>query len=128
MKLIIDYYQFLNEYKENLTSMVEQEVSFVELLALYSIFIGKNTQHEIVDFLQKDRSQIHRLLKQLVNKKVIVKKEHKYMLTSVGQNISNQLIESNKIIFELLNTKVDLESFHQRVKESKAILEVLLRK
>jgi len=122
MKLIIDYYQFFNEYKERLTSMIGLNVSFVELLVLYSIFIDKRTQREIVDLLQKDRSQIYRLLKKLVEKKLIMRKADRYALTSLGADLSKNLIEKNEIICNILSDEVDLKLLQETIKMTKGII------
>ncbi len=42
MKLIIDYYQFLDKYREKL-SFICQDLPFVEILVIYSLSIGKET-------------------------------------------------------------------------------------
>ncbi|GLI57409.1 hypothetical protein PM10SUCC1_29230 [Propionigenium maris DSM 9537] len=118
MKLIIEYYKFFNEYKARVTLMKDRGVSFVELIVLYSIFSKKRTQREIVDFLQKDRSQIYRVLKKLVEKKLVIKKENEYVITSLGAEVSKNLIEENEKILNILNNKVDLKSLQEKIKEA----------
>ncbi len=121
MKLIIDYYQFLDKYREKL-SLICQDLPFVEILVIYSLSIGKETRNEIVGFLQKDRSQIHRVLKKLVEKKLILKTENIYVLTPSGLSLSKELSKHNKIICNILGKGIDLRALHQTIKTAKKLL------
>ena len=124
MKLMIDYYQLLNTYKERITSMTSSNLSFVELLVLYSIFIGNETRNEIEELLQKDRSQIHRVLKKLTEKKLVIRSQKRYSLTQTGINISKELTENNEKICSALNNDIDISSLHQTVKLAKKIISI----
>lgn len=121
MKLIIDYYQFLDTYKDRLSSIC-QDLPFVEILVIYSLSIGKETRNEIVGFLQKDRSQIHRVLKKLMAKKLIVKTENIYVLTPSGLSLSKELSKHNKTICNILSKEIDLKALHQTIKTAKKLV------
>lgn len=118
MELIIDYYQFLARYKEKLKT-IDKEVSFIEALVIYSISINKDTQNKIVDYLKKDRSQIHRVLKKLAKRRLITKKQERHLLTSSGKEVSKQIKENNENLCNALSQEIDLEDLQGMLKQMK---------
>ncbi len=93
MELIINLYQLINIYKEVVTSVTTQSISLNEALVLYSVHRGRGTQSDIISHLEKNRSQIHRLLVKLVDRGLLKKNSDSYSLTQRGVRICKEVEE-----------------------------------
>lgn len=117
MEIALSLYKVINKYKELLGSLEEERLSFNEALILYAVSMGINQKREIVSFLEKDRSQIHRILKQMVAGGVLLESSNTFYLTDKGYNtykkieFINNTLYSAKEYEELKTLKRNLISF-----------------
>ena len=117
MEIALSLYKVINRYKELLSSLEGEKLSFNEAIILYTISMGITEKREIVLFLQKDRSQIHRILKQMVNEGILLEYSGNFNLTDKGYEIYkkieliNNMIYSAKEYNELKSLKKNLVSF-----------------
>ena len=117
MEIALSLYKVINRYKELLSSLEGEKLSFNEAIILYTISMGITEKREITLFLQKDRSQIHRILKQMVNEGILLEYSGNFNLTDKGYEIYkkieliNNMIYSAKEYNELKSLKKNLVSF-----------------
>ncbi len=117
MEIALSLYKVINRYKELLSSLEGEKLSFNEAIILYTISMGITEKREIILFLQKDRSQIHRILKQMVNEGILLEYSGNFNLTDRGYEIYkkieliNNMIYSAKEYNELKSLKKNLVSF-----------------
>ncbi|GLI54715.1 hypothetical protein PM10SUCC1_02300 [Propionigenium maris DSM 9537] len=94
MELIINFYQLINIYKEVVASVTTQSISLNEALILHSVHRGRRTQTDIISHLEKNRSQIHRLLVKLVERGLLKKSSDSYSLTQKGVRVCQEVEEA----------------------------------
>ncbi len=94
MELIINFYQLINIYKEVVTSVTTQNISLNEALILHSVHRGRRTQGDIVSHLEKNRSQIHRILVKLVERGLLKKNSESYSLSQKGIRVCKEVEEA----------------------------------
>lgn|GEM_PF-2404054 len=123
MDLIINLYQLINKYKEIVSSITNQNISLNEALIIHSIDRGKGTQSEIVSYLEKNRSQIHRLLVKLTHRGLLKKNSDAYFLTPEGIRVSRELNEITSQIQKVASEKkIHLQDLGKDVKTLKETL------
>ncbi|GLI54599.1 hypothetical protein PM10SUCC1_01140 [Propionigenium maris DSM 9537] len=121
MEIALSLYKVINKYKELLASLEGEKLSFNEAIILYAISMGITEKREIVSFLEKDRSQIHRLLKQMVADGVLLKSSNSFNLTDKGYNIYKKIEFINNTLYsakeygELKTLKRNLISFDSAI-------------
>ena len=117
MEIALSLYKVINRYKELLSSIEGEKLSFNEAVILYTISMGITEKREITSFLEKDRSQIHRLLKQMIAEGILLEYSGNFSLTDKGYDIYkkielvNNMIYSAKEYNELKSLKKNLVSF-----------------
>lgn len=123
MDLIINFYQLINKYKEVITSITNNSISLNEALIIHSIDRGKGTQSEIISYLEKNRSQIHRLLVKLTERDLIRKNSDIYFLTPEGVRVCRELNELTLQIQRVASEKeIHLKDLGRNVKILKETL------
>lgn len=121
MEIALSLYKVINKYKELLASLEGEKLSFNEAIILYAISMGITEKREIVSFLEKDRSQIHRLLKQMVADGLLLKSSNSFNLTNKGYNIYKKIEFINNTLYsakeygELKTLKRNLISFDSAI-------------
>jgi predicted transcriptional regulator len=121
MEIALNLYKVINKYKELLASLEGERLSFNEAIILYAISMGITEKKEIVSFLEKDRSQIHRLLKQMVADGVLFKSSNTFNLTDKGHDIYKKIEFINNTLYsakeygELKALKKNLLSFDSAI-------------
>lgn len=117
MEIALSLYKVINRYKELLSTLEGEKLSFNEAVILYTVSMGITEKREITLFLQKDRSQIHRLLKQMVAEGILLEYSGNFNLTDKGYDtykkieLVNNMIYSAKEYTELKSLKKNLVSF-----------------
>jgi len=117
MEIALSLYKVINRYKELLSSIEGEKLSFNEAVILYTVSMGITEKREITSFLEKDRSQIHRLLKQMIAEGILLEYSGNFSLTDKGYDIYkkielvNNMIYSAKEYNELKSLKKNLVSF-----------------
>ena len=123
MDLIINFYQLINKYKEVITSITNNSISLNEALIIHSIDRGKGTQSEIISYLEKNRSQIRRLLVKLTERDLIRKNSDIYFLTPEGVRVCRELNELTLQIQRVASEKeIHLKDLGRNVKILKETL------
>lgn len=117
MEIALSLYKVINKYKELLSSIEGEKLSFNEAVILYTVSMGITEKREITSFLEKDRSQIHRILKQMIAEGILLEYSGNFSLTDKGYDIYkkielvNNMIYSAKEYNELKSLKKNLVSF-----------------
>ncbi len=121
MEIALSLYKVINKYKELLSSLEGERLSFNEAIILYAVSIGITEKKEIVSFLEKDRSQVHRILKQMIADGILLKSSNTFNMTHKGYNIYKKIEFINNSLYsakeygELKTLKRNLISFDSAI-------------
>lgn len=121
MEIALNLYKVMNKYKELLNSFDEEKLSFNEAIILYSVSMGVTEKKEITSFLEKDRSQIHRILKHMVEEGILSETSSTFSLTDKGYHLYKRIEGINNVLYsankyeELKNLKKSLTSFDNTI-------------
>ncbi len=116
MEIALSLYKVINKYKELLGSLEGERLSFNEAIILYAVSMGITEKKEIVS-----RSQIHRLLKQMVAAGILLKSSNTFSMTDKGYNIYKKIEFINNTLYsakeygELKTLKRNLISFDSAI-------------
>ncbi len=124
MDLIINFYQLINKYKEVITSITNQNISLNEALIIHSIDSGRETQNEIISYLEKNRSQVRRLLVKLTERGLLKRRSDIYSLSPEGVRVSREL---NKITSKIQSIAIEKDIHLQGLeRDAKVLKEALI--
>ena len=124
MDLIINFYQLINKYKEVITSITNQNISLNEALIIHSIDSGRETQNEIISYLEKNRSQVRRLLVKLTERGLLKRRSDIYSLSPEGVRVSREL---NKITSQIQSIATEKDIHLQDLeRDAKVLKEALI--
>jgi len=99
MDYIVNISKIFGEYRR-LFNEGDVELSFNEVLILEAVFKTDGKAISVAEFLSKDKGYIHRLLKMLRNKDLIIYEGNAYLLTGYGR----RTLTSSKELFNDINS------------------------
>lgn len=103
-------------YKNLLNKLEIIDLNFDDAILLYSIKIGKDKISTISDFIEKDKSYVHRKIHHLIKKNLVVKENKRYLLSYKGKAIYKKLSLFNRMLInECEHEGIDVENFKELI-------------